>query len=116
MKSMFSMGFFSNEVFGSRSVPRMGQAATPDMSIDASAYLSMLNDAFAKYQAAKTWQAARPTWQQILGADASDFQNLMAAAAQDSVAAANIQSAISNTFSGDISVTPADKRTAEDFI
>lgn len=107
MRSMFSMGFFSSEAFGSR----LGQ-----QEIDAASYLATLNDALSKYQAAKAWQAARPNWQQILGVDASDFQNQMAAAGQDVAAASVIQSSISNTFSGNISVTPSDKATADNFV
>ncbi len=86
MKSMFSMGFFSNDVFQGRDGLFLGASAA-----DGNAYLSALAAAFAQYQQATSWMAANPNWKAILGSEASYFQDLSSAAQQDSVQATSMR-------------------------
>ena len=71
MKSLFSMGFFSNDVFRSAPGPYLGQA-----NVDLQGYLASVNDAMNKYQQVVSWVNSHPNYQQLLGGQASYFQTL----------------------------------------
>ncbi len=109
MKSMFSMGFFSNDVFSGRDAFLGASAA------DGNAYLSALNAALAQYQQVITWASQYPSWQSILGSEASNFQDLYAMAQKELPKAQSQQSLLSadpTTFDP----SSADKATADAFI
>src|SRR5260221_14607751 len=112
MKSMFTMGFFSNDVFQPRA-PYLGQ-----VTLDLAAYLGSINDAFNKLTQVNAWMQANPNYVQLLGGQASNFQNLYNRAQGDASTATNIQGFLQgyDPSAAQVPISQADKDTTDAFI
>ena len=114
MKSMFSMGFFSNDVFragGGR--PYLGQ-----VTLDLNSYLASLNDAVNKMGQINSWVQAHPNYNQLLGTQASNFQNYWNLASNDSITAMNVQATLqgADPSQAQVPISQSDKDTTDAFI
>lgn len=112
MKSIFSMGFFSNEVFHSGR-PYLGQ-----VTLDLNSYLSSLNNAISQFGSVNAWVAANPNYQGQLGMNAQNFANYYSQAQADSVTAGNVQATLqgSDPSQPQVQISQDDKNTTDAFI
>ncbi len=116
MKSLFSMGFFTNDVFRSAGGLSLGQ-----VSLDLPTYLASVNDAMTRYQQVVAWVTAHPNYAQLLGGQAQYFQTLYASASGgDHVVASNVQAVLAaaqaDPAQGNPSISSDDKNTTDAFI
>src|SRR6266849_3047569 len=112
MKSMFSMGFFSNDMFHSTR-PFLGQ-----VTMDINSYLPTIADAQNKLNQVNAWMQSHPNYAQLLGGQASYFQSLYGQAQSDASAATNVQSILSSSdpSTGSAPIAQSDKDTTDAFI
>lgn len=112
MKSMFSMGFFSNDMFHSAG-PYLGQ-----VTMDVNDYLSSIGDAQNKLNQVNSWVQSHPNYAQLLGGQASYFQDLYNRSQSDASVVTNVQMALSSAdpTTGHAGITQGDKDTTDAFI
>lgn len=114
MKSMFSMGFFSNDVFR----PAGGGAYLGQVTLDLSSYLASVTDAIGKFGQINSWIQANPNYNQLLGTQATNFQNYMNLANNDSITAGNVQATLqgADPSQPQAPITQDDKNVTDAFI
>jgi hypothetical protein len=116
MKSLFTMGFFTNDVFRAADGPSLGQ-----VSLDLPTYLASLNDAMARYRQVTAWATANPNYVQQLGGQGQYFQTLLSSASgRDFAVASNVQAVLqaaqADPSQGNPTITNDDKNTTDAFI
>ncbi len=119
MKSLFSMGFFTNDVFRP-SVEAMGQSLG-QVTVDLPSYLASLNDAMTRYQQVTAWATAHPDYVQLLGGQGQYFQTLLSSASgRDYSVASNVKAILAaaqaDPAQPNPTITSDDKNTTDAFI
>lgn len=115
MKTMFTMGFASHDLFGIMN-PYMGQAEPPMSTDDRNKMLNDLGAAGDKFAAINAWIQAHPNQQADLGSDYQAFRNALDNSSSFSAAAASVSQRLNSDQPANWSISATDYNAASNWV